>query len=249
MFGHERGAFTGAQEARIGLMEAAHGGTMFLDEIGELPLALQARFLRALQEREITRVVANKPIAIDVRVLSATNRRLAESVNKGEFREDLYYRLNVLSVKLPPLRARQGDVVVLAEFFLREFAGKAGKPSLAYAPEVLTWLQAQPWPGNIRELRNTVERLVVLSDRPIIDQRTLEAQALLDSQRIPVFAQTPFPAGEDLPEFREARDRFEAEYIRSVLAAADGNVTEAARKAGMSRRNFYEKMEKLGIET
>lgn len=258
LFGHEKGSFTGANETKRGLLEAAEGGTLFLDEIGELPLALQSKLLRALQEREITRVGSVENIAVDIRVVAATNRSLSTAVQNGEFREDLYYRLNVLNIRMPALRKRTVDIPMLVENFLREFRERDGlRQEMKIAPDVMQKLMAMEWPGNVRELRNYIERLTVLSDGPTItmtvltDLSTNESQTFKAIRTIPGAGVTP-PRDpkeiSDVVDFRHARDRFEAEYIKKVLRSCGGNVSEAAKKSGMSRRNFYEKIEKLGID-
>lgn len=258
LFGHEKGAFTDARARKEGLFEQAQGGTLFLDEIGELPLALQSKLLRALQEREITRVGSVENIAVDIRVVAATNRSLSTAVQNGEFREDLYYRLNVLNIRMPALRKRTADIPMLVENFLREFRERDGlRQELKIAPDVMQKLMAMEWPGNVRELRNYIERLTVLSDGPTItmtvltDLSTNESQTFKAIRTIPGAGVTP-PRDpkeiSDVVDFRHARDRFEAEYIKKVLRSCGGNVSEAAKKSGMSRRNFYEKIEKLGID-
>ncbi|MCC6546793.1 sigma-54-dependent Fis family transcriptional regulator [Candidatus Sumerlaeota bacterium] len=258
LFGHEKGSFTGANEAKQGLLEAADGGTLFLDEIGELPLALQAKLLRALQEREITRVGSVQNIHVDIRVVAATNRSLSTAVQQNEFREDLYYRLNVLNIRMPALRKRASDIPMLVEKFLREFRERDGlKVDLRIAPDVMQKLAAMEWPGNVRELRNYVERLTVLSEGPLITMQVLTDLSTYESQtfkaiRVPPGTDDAPPRDpkeiSDVINFRHARDRFEAEYIKKVLRSCGGNVSEAAKKSGMSRRNFYEKIEKLGID-
>jgi DNA-binding NtrC family response regulator len=252
LFGHERGAFTGAVETRIGLFEAADGGTLFLDEVGELPPPMQAKLLRVLQEREITRVGRVDPIRVDVRIVAATNRRLEDMVAEGRFREDLFYRLNVLVVRMPPLRRRSEDIPLLASRFAEEFARRENRPTIHLTPELLGHLQRQKWPGNVRELRNLVERLVVLNDGTTLGVEALDALRQFDSGVRPPAAPPAANAGphsDAIQDFREARNQFEANYLRSLLRACRGNVTEAAKRAGMSRRNLYEKIEKLGIGT
>lgn len=254
LFGHEKGAFTGAHETKIGLIEAAQGGTLFLDEVGELPLALQAKLLRALQEREITRVGSVHTLSVDIRVLAATHRKLEAAVQAGTFRADLYYRLNVLTLKVPPLRSRRGDIPLLAEYFLAQLRTRLGRPGLRFTAGVLTELTQRDWPGNVRELRNSVERLAVLSTQDEVGEAVLRELANSDSSIVrredvvPAATPAPTPAApEEIEDFRLARDRFEAEYLRRVLRLCAGNVTEAARRSGMSRRHFYEKMEKFSI--
>ena len=255
LFGHEKGAFTGAHEARKGLFEAAEGGTLFLDEIGELPLAMQAKLLRALQEREITRVGSVENIRIDVRIVAATNRRLEEQVKAGVFREDLYYRLDVLSLRMPALRKRREDIPLLAQAFAKEFSLREKRPAAHVGADLAAALQGREWPGNVRELRNVMERLVVLGEGGELDARSLDILQRNDSgvhrDLTPATAPPPvegeMAADGSITDFREARNQFEATYLRTVLKACKGNVTEAARKAGMSRRSLYEKIEKLEI--
>ncbi|MBI1290526.1 response regulator [bacterium] len=244
LFGHERGAFTGAVDEKTGIVEAANGGTLFLDEIGEMPLGLQAKLLRVLQEREITRVGSTQTRTVDIRVVAATNRDLAAEVRHGRFREDLYYRLNVLSVHLPPLRDRLDDVAILAPHFLQDAVARHRRDPMEFTPEGIEQLKQHRWPGNVRELQNFVQRVAVLCDGGEIGPRQLARLELLASPS--PTPNTRVNSGE-LGEFREERDRFEVEYLRRVLEACGGNVSEAARRSGMSRRHFYEKMEKLGI--
>ncbi|MCC5877611.1 MAG: sigma-54-dependent Fis family transcriptional regulator [Candidatus Sumerlaeia bacterium] len=256
LFGHEKGAFTGAVDARLGVFEAAQGGTLFLDEIGELPLGLQAKLLRVLQEREITRVGSVESIPVDVRIIAATNRRLEDLVKEGTFREDLFYRLNVLVVKMPALRKRPEDITSLSVAFVKEFAGREGKTVNEIEPALMDYMMAQKWPGNVRELRNFVERLVVLTDEPILSMELFESVMVLDSRVTQGMVDMDWSEAmrsspttpEEVRDFRAARNEFEARYLRDVLRACRGNVSEAAKRAGMSRRNFYEKVEKLGID-
>ena len=226
LFGHERGAFTGAVAAKQGLFEMAHGGTLFLDEIGHLPLELQAKLLRALESRTIRRVGSNKTFAIDVRVIAATHVRLGEAVARGEFREDLFYRLNVVALRLPALRERDGDIELLAEFFTRELAAHHRLATPSLSEEVRATLRAHRWPGNVRELRNTIERALVLSA-----VGELQADELgLDSGEVPArvadSSALPFPAPLE-------------NIIRAAVAAmvelTNGNKSEAARILGISR--------------
>ncbi len=256
LFGHEKGSFTGAHEAKTGLVEAASGGTLFLDEIGELPVAMQAKLLRVLQEREISRVGSVHSMPVDIRVIAATNRRLETAVQTGEFREDLYYRLNVIKLKMPPLRERLDDIPIIAEHIIGILRERGGRPRLALHPSFLVKLKRLQWPGNVRELRNFIERVAVLSDSDMITEDVLLELAVFDSQLTPQPAAghsptspgaSHHPPGQAL-DYREARERFEVDYIHGVLKSCVGNVTEAARKAGMSRRNFYDKLEKLGID-
>jgi DNA-binding NtrC family response regulator len=226
LFGHEKGAFTSATAAKPGLFEVADGGTVFLDEIGHLPLALQGKLLRALQEREIRRVGATRSIAIDVRVIAATHVNLALAAKRGEFREDLYYRLNVVPIELPPLRARGRDPLLLARAFLARFAEEYGIPGARLSPSAEQALLEHPWPGNIRELRNTIERAVLLADRPVLDADALFADGV---------PQQSAPAGDGTLPFPASMDDIEAAAVRAMLALCGGNKSEAARRLRISR--------------
>jgi transcriptional regulator with PAS, ATPase and Fis domain len=239
LFGHVRGAFSGAVGDRRGLFEEANGGTICLDEIGELPLALQAKLLRVLENREVRRVGSNTARPVDVRLLASTNRPLAQSVNEGAFREDLYYRLAVIELVLPPLRARREDVPPLAQHFYDRFSGKREPlPS-----ELLTSLLTRSWPGNVRELRNFIERCVTLGGFHLAPRAATSAES-------GEFAQTTL--GVDLGKpLKEARDdaveRFELLYLETALRRAGGNVTRAAELAGVSRRFLQRTIARLGI--
>ncbi len=254
LFGHERGAFTGAGETKIGLIELADGGTLFLDEIGELPLSMQAKLLRVLQEREVTRVGGLANIAVDIRVVSATNRNLTQCIEEKVFREDLFYRLNVIAIELPALRERREDIPVLAEHFLRLKGGKHSRPELEFSENALEGLSRMSWNGNVRELENVIERLVVLAETDVITTDLLPDEAAqmhrssTSSERVTRLGLSAQAMVEEVPDFRSARESFEREYLEALLRAQNGNVTEAARHAGMSRRNLYDKIEKLGID-
>ena len=240
LFGHVRGAFTGATADKAGLFEQADGSTLLLDEIGELPLALQAKLLRALQEGEIRRVGDARTRRVDVRVVAATARDLEAEVRAGRFREDLYYRLNVVTVRLPPLRERPEDIGALARQFVAQLGRRFGRV-LALAPEAITWLERQPWPGNVRQLENAIERAAVLSDRETL------GPADFRSDRLP----PPLSPGEKEAgrgTLRDAVEAAEREAIRGALAAADGNRRVAARRLGVSLRTLFYKMSRLGIE-
>ena len=253
LFGHERGAFTGATETKVGLVELADGGTLFLDEIGELPQPLQAKLLRVLQEREITRVGGLADIPVNIRVVSATNRDLAKAITERTFREDLFYRLNVISIELPPLRERREDIPLLAEHFLARKASKLGRPAMRLSEAVLEALRLGQWRGNVRELENTIERLVVLSDTDVITSDLLPESLGAPPRKsssadgVTKLALTAHAMVEEAPDFRSAREQFEREYLEALLRNHGGSVTEAARAAGMSRRNLYDKVEKLRI--
>mgnify|MGYP003773798347 CR=1 FL=1 len=247
LFGYEPGAFTGADQRKLGLMELASGGTLFLDEVGELPASLQVKLLRVLQEREIQRVGGLRTIPVDIRLLAATNRNLKHAIDEGRFRADLYFRLNVINLRIPPLRERIKDIPLLTRHFLDRFAVKMNRPDINIAPEAMRALQAYPWPGNVRELENVIERMVVLSDGPRLEIGDLPADIL--GRGTPPLG---FPSMPNVPldpnaSYREARSEFERAYIEKLLIQARGNVAEAARVSGISRRNFYEKIERLNI--
>lgn len=241
LFGHEKGAFTDAHEARAGKFEAAAGGTLFLDEIGDMSLAGQAKLLRVLEEKKVVRVGGNREIHTDVRVLAATNQKLAELVRAKRFREDLYFRLNVVSLELPPLRERGDDILLLAEHFLRHFSKQAGRRTPRLSASARKRLISHTWPGNVRELRNLAERLAYLS----ADEK-IEAEDL-------AFILSPTNAGaaaigEGLT-LNDATDQFQTEYIKQSIARARGNVSLAAKNLGVHRSNLYRKMRQLGMAT
>lgn len=225
LFGHARGAFTGAVSAREGLFQTAQGGSLFLDEIGDMPLALQVKLLRVLQERKIRPLGSNTDIPIDVRIISATHRDLPRAMEKGEFREDLFYRLNVVTLKIPALQERAEDIPLLANYLLRQ-AAERHKPFVRrFSTEAMKHLVSASWPGNVRQLVNVVEQCVALTSAPVISEALVE-QAL---------------EGENtaLPTFADARSQFELNYLRKLLQITKGNVTQAARMAGRNRTEFY----------
>jgi transcriptional regulator with PAS, ATPase and Fis domain len=236
LFGHVRGAFTGAVADKRGLFEEAHRGTLFLDEVGEMPPAIQVKLLRALQEREIRRVGATKSVKVDARIVAASNRNLEEAVNRGDFRRDLYYRLNVITVRLPPLRERREDIVPLAQFFLRRHARAQGKKIGAISGEALERLVAHPWLGNVRELENVIERAVVLTTRDRITVAELPAalQALPSSERVDIGA--PLPLAE-----------LEKRSILAALERNQGNRTRTAKQLQISGHTLWRKLKAYGI--
>ena len=239
LFGHERGAFTGAHERRIGRFEQAQGGTLFLDEIGEIDATLQVKLLRFLGERTFERVGANKTLSADVRLVAATNRNLKEMVKAGKFREDLFFRLRVVEIELPPLRARPGDIPLLAQNFLREFAQENGKPVADFTADALAALMQFAWPGNVRELRTAIEHAVVLSRGERIALRDLPPSVRGGSPG----AETNIAGGKGL-SVKEA----EKQLILRALKETDGNRTRAAEKTGMSRRTFHRKLHEYHLE-
>src|SRR5262245_57114755 len=240
LFGHERGAFTGAHQRKLGKFELAQGGTLFLDEIGTLRAGLQAKLLRVLQEREIERVGGTRSIKIDVRVIAATNTNLKDAVSRGTFREDLYYRLNVVPIVVPPLRERAQDVPLLAEHFLRRDTRDFNKRIEGLSPEAVAALQAYRWPGNVRELENVIERCVVLADGPVIQLNDLPLDVLLPQQA------TRVRAAEALP-LNEATDQFERQIVLRVLERVGWNLTEAGRILAIHRNSLRMKLARWGV--
>jgi len=274
LFGHEKGAFTGATEKKAGRFEMADRGTLFLDEVGELPLGLQTKFLRVLEERRFERVGGQKAIEVDVRVVAATNRDLAEMVKRGTFREDLYYRLSVIHIEVPPLRERLDDVPLLAEFFLGRFRGQAARRIAGFAPDALAAMTRYAWPGNVRELRNAVERAIVLGDREQIIAADLPPQVLAavapprtrtasptpplgsGSIALPSITIDPLPpvpaapvaaAPAKAPPPRSLRD-LEKQGILVALAATGGNKAQAAAILEIDRSTLYKKLKDYDIE-
>ena len=242
LFGHERGAFTDAREARAGKFELADGGTLFLDEIGDMSPGGQAKLLRVLEQRVVTRVGGSKPIPVDVRVVAATNADLPELVAAKKFRQDLYYRLGVVTHHLPPLRERAEDVIPLAEHFLAQFAAKLGRKTPALSAEARKRLQAHPWPGNVRELRNTIERVVYLGAGGTVEAN--ELTFLLAPGRPGSAAAVPGPDG----GLAEATKDFQREFIAAAVDRVRGNMSEAAKLLGLHRSNLYRKMKQLDME-
>lgn len=233
LFGHEKGAFTGAHIQRKGLIETASGGTLFLDEIGDLPPTIQVKLLRFLQEQRFQRVGGRQEIVSDARVIAATNADLKEGITQGRFREDLYFRLAVVVIALPPLRERADDAALLAREFLQKYAAQNGKKNLTFSPEALRALNCHPWPGNVRELQNRVKRAVIMADGKRITERDLELA----------------PASETVPSatLKEAREAVEREMVQQALKRHLGRISSAATELGISRPTLYELMEKLGI--
>ena len=237
LFGHEKGAFTGAYRTSIGTVERAQGGTLFLDEVGELPLELQVKLLRFLQEFTFERVGGRKTIEADLRVISATNSDLTALIKEGNFREDLYYRLDVLSVELPPLKDRDDDLLIMATIFLKRYASRVGKKDLRFSKEAMTAIQAHHWPGNIRELTNRIRRSVVMADGPLIAPEHLG---------IVVSHLDPEPYCDGL-SLKEAKARFESQLIAQVLAKYNGNVLLAAKALRTSRSMLYNLIQKYNL--
>jgi two-component system nitrogen regulation response regulator NtrX len=238
LFGHIKGSFTSAHETKIGKFQKADGGTIFLDEVGDMSLRTQAKVLRALEEQRFEPVGAGASVQVDVRVVAATNKNLEEEIERGNFREDLFYRLNVIPFHVPPLRDRREDIPMLAAYFLREFTTAYGRKPKELTPEAYRILQDYHWPGNVRELRNLIERIVILNPQVRVDARHIP----LNVTRRP--AERPMDRFGSLAEVREAVER---EYILKKLEETNGNVTRTAELLGLERSNLYRKMKTLGI--
>ena len=233
LFGHEKGAFTGAHAQRKGHIESAAGGTLFLDEIGELPATVQVKLLRFLQDKRFQRVGGRQEMQSDARVIAATNANLQDAVASGKFREDLYFRLAVVVVKVPALRERGDDVALMAKIFLHRFGAQHGRPKLTFAPDALRALHLHRWPGNVRELQNRVQRAIILTDGKRVTASDLELDDVL----------TGIPP----TTLKEARETVEREVVQEALRRHRGHITAAAAELGISRPTLYELMEKLGI--
>jgi len=240
LFGHEKGAFTGAYRQKEGRFRQAHGGSLFLDEISEMSLAMQVKLLRVLQEREITRVGGEEPIKVDVRIITATNRDLLQEIHGGRFREDLYYRLNVVALSMPPLRERREDIPLLAQHFLEMFSEKNRKQLKGFTPQAMDRLLKYNWPGNVRELMNAVERGVVLSTSEYLDEE--ELPLILDDRTLPgeIFS-------EDAIKMEMPLDEVEKATILRTLDLTGGNKSEAARRLGITRRTLHKKLKLYGV--
>jgi two-component system nitrogen regulation response regulator NtrX len=245
MFGHERGAFTGAADRRIGRFELAHKGTLLLDEVGDLGAEAQAKLLRAIEAREIERVGGGKPIKIDVRIVAATNRDLPEAVDEGAFREDLFFRLNVIPISVPPLREHREDIPALVKHFAALHRVRSAQPAPTWAEDAVETLGGYGWPGNVRELQNIVERLAILHGGSRVTAANVSA-VLPRSPLRPTPMGVPVQLPGDLP-LSDALDTYERDLITRALAAADGNVAEAARRLRTDRPNLYRRMRRLGI--
>jgi two-component system NtrC family response regulator len=234
LFGHEKGSFTGAHASRRGRLEMAQGGTLFLDEIGDLPPSLQVKLLRYLQEQKLVRVGGREEITVDARVLAATNTDLQRALIDGRFREDLYFRLGVVVISLPPFREREGDIMVLAKAFLQKYTAEAKKRVTGFSPQALRAIASYSWPGNIRELENRIKRAVIMAEGSKLSPADLE----LDSAHAKFEGRT----------LKDAREALEKDLVLRALAKNKGKVSHAAAELGVSRPTLYELMEKLGIE-
>lgn len=234
LFGYEKGAFTGAVKQTLGKIELAQGGTFFLDEVGDLPISLQAKLLRFLQERVIERIGGREEISVDVRVVCATHRNLKKLIEEGCFREDLFYRLGEISIKIPPLRNRVGDAVLLAHHFKNKFSAKEGRQPLSFSQEALAAIEAHQWPGNVREMENCIKRAVIMTEGPQISADDLGLQ----ESEIPT----------EPMNLREVREREECKALVRALAKVDGNIAKAAELLGVSRPTLYDLMNRHGLK-
>jgi len=233
LFGHVKGAFTSAHGAKRGLFQMAHGGTLFLDEIGEMPLSMQVKLLRAVQEREIREVGSETSVKVDVRIIAATNKDLGEAVKNGTFRNDLYYRISVVPLFIPPLRERRDDIPLLAQHFLTQSMKRSNKTIKGFTPASLHRLMINPWPGNVRELENAVEKAVVMSQQEMLTPD--------------LFPSVSTSAESPLKPLTEAKEEFERTYLKNVLHLTGGNISRAAQFAGRYRADFYKMLRKYGL--
>ena len=248
LFGHEKGAFTGADKRREGRFLQASGGTLFLDEIGEIPLQMQVKLLRALQQREIQRVGSDETISVDVRIVAATNRDLAEEIRAGRFREDLYYRLNVVSIMVPSLAERREDIPLLAQHFLHIHGERNRKDVKGFTPLAMDMLLRYDWPGNVRELENAVERAVVLLFGQYVSERELP-QAVVESYRPPQEISAPLPDGGGGPDEPRTLEDVERDFIIRTVRECGDNKSEAAKRLGISRKTLHTKLKSYGLSS
>lgn len=247
LFGYERGAFTGAVSRRLGKFEIADSGTIFLDEIGEMTMATQTKILRILQEREFERIGGNQTISVDTRVITATNRNLAKAIEEGSFREDLFYRLNVINIHLPPLRDRLADIPALVDYFGRKYAERLNRKYSPFSEQFMGRLMQYNWPGNVRELQNLIEKVIILEDENVFQSASgkFPMRSRLENEKY-------IEDGMMAMKYKEAKEillrTFERKYFEGLLEKTSGNMSEAARMAGMHRKNLYLKLKELGIE-
>src|SRR5438445_732585 len=249
LFGHEKGSFTGAVRSTRGLFTQSHAGTLFLDEIGDMPLSTQSKLLRALQERQFYPVGSDVPVEVDVRVIVATNKDLEEQVKKGLFREDLFYRIHVIPICVPPLRERKEDIVPLVESFLKKFSEQMKKEVKGLTPEALRKLMLHDWPGNVRELENTIEYAIAMTqDELVTEDYVLQTKAFA-SENGRGLSHDYEVANQGLKTLKDARDAFERDYLVQVLAMTEGNVSQAAKLAGKYRADFYDLLKSTTLKS
>ncbi len=248
LFGHAKGAFTGAVDHKPGLFEAASKGTLFLDEIGEMPAPLQVKLLRAIQERQIRRVGSSEDVSVDVRIVAATNRELRSEVAQGRFREDLYYRLNVIQIAIPPLRERMEDVPLLIQHFAEKYAADMGRPAPNFSAAALQRIEAYSFPGNVRELENTIERAVALSREDLADVDVLPAAVLEPVESLGAGSGAPLDLPTEGADLEDLVNRYERSLLRQALRRTGGVKKRAAALLGVSFRSFRYRLEKLGLE-
>ncbi|MCK5797767.1 MAG: sigma-54-dependent Fis family transcriptional regulator, partial [Deltaproteobacteria bacterium] len=229
LFGHVKGAFTGAVAHKRGKFHVADGRTLFLDEVGELPMLLQVKLLRAIQDKTVMRVGGTRPEVVDIRIISATNRNLEEAIKANEFREDLFYRLNVVNIQLPPLRERGEDIMVIAKYLLKKFSEEFGSKARGFSPNAAIALRKYPWPGNIRQLENHLKKAIVLADKPLLSPADLD----LDAEMLPAIA-----------SLAQAKEDFQRRYINDILARNNGNRTKTARDLGVDPRTIFRHLER-----
>jgi len=234
LFGYEKGAFTGAVQSVKGLFTQAHGGTLFLDEIGDMPLSLQSKILRVLQDRQVSPLGSKKPVEVDVRIIVATNKDLLKEVEKKHFRQDLFYRVHVIPVKLPPLREKKEDIPYLVEYFLEKFSARMNKSVRGITPQAMQKLMLYDWPGNVRELENTLEFAMAMTQSNIISEDLI--------------LQTDMHSPDTLKPFKEAKSEFERKYLLDLLKLTQGNVSKASDLAGKYRADFYQLLKKYDLK-
>jgi DNA-binding NtrC family response regulator len=255
LFGHEKGAFTGAVQRREGKFEAADGGTLFLDEIGDMALETQAKLLRVLQEKQFERIGGNQPLSVDVRIIAATNQDLETMVSQGRFREDLYYRIKVVEIRIPPVRERREDIPLMVRHFIEDACQRFGKPAMRLSPEAMRACLDRPWKGNARSLKAAIEQAVILAGGDEISPEDLFSGSDPEGDHAPAQITNHLPLGSDDGDetltFREAKDKFvgdwEREFFIRALRATSGNISRAAERIGMYRQSFQQKMRELGI--
>lgn len=238
LFGYEKGAFTGAHTQVQGKVEFANKGTLFLDEIGELPASLQVKLLRFLQEKTIQRIGGREDIPVDARIVAATNTDIAKAMGDGSFREDLYYRIGVITIKLTPLRERKEDIMLLSNYFLQQFSGQYGKKVKGFSPSAIEWIESYGWPGNVRELENRLQRAVIMSESPVVDAESLGF--------IPGGARRKVASSPNMT-LKEARESVERDMLVAAMEKHEGNIAKAAESLGISRPTLYDLMKKHGI--